>query len=102
MIRNFKKKFEKSVNRDWYKSYNKASDYFNKNIDAINNKYPGNFDMHFTTKTGQKYLKEVNDMWQKAYSKALIEDFGKEPISKGEDWVKNMPFMDMYLEDLKS
>ena len=95
------RKFERKVDENWYKSYNRASDYFNKNIDTINKKYPEGFDEHFTTKRGQQYLREVNDMWQKAYSKALIEDFGKAPISKGTDWVKNAPFMDSYLDDLR-
>ena len=94
-------KFEKNVNENWLKSYNRATDYFNKNIGTINKKYKGGFDEHFTTKKGQQYLREVNDMWQKAYSKALIEDFGKAPISKGTDWVKNAPFMDSYLDDLR-
>lgn len=35
-------------------------------------------------------------MWKREYSKALLEDFGPEPISKGKEWVENAPFMNDY------
>ena len=92
------KKFKAKVNRSWYKSYNKATAEFNRDIQVINKKYEGvTFDEAFSTPKGKRYLKEVNDMWQKHYADALISDFGKEPITNGQDWVKNAPLMNSYM-----
>lgn len=92
-------KFQENVNRNWTKPYNRATDQFNESLKAINKKYENDhFNGDFSSKRGQQYVKEVSSTWQKAYSKALIEDFGPDPVSRGEDWVKNAPFMDMYDE----
>ena len=91
------RKFQSNVNKNWDKSYNKAAEKFNLDIGKINKKYENDeFDADFSTKRGQQYVKEVNSTWQKRYSQVLLEDFGPEPISKGKDWVKNVPMMDTY------
>ena len=95
-------KFYNNVNRNWHESYNRATDQFNKNIDSINEKYKNDkFDDTFPTKRGQQYVKEVSAMWKREYSKALLEDFGPEPISKGKEWVENAPLMNDYDEFIK-
>lgn len=95
-------KFYDNVNRNWTKSYNRAADQFNKNIHGINEKYKNDkFDDTLSSKRGQQYAKEVSAMWKREYSKALLEDFGSEPISKGEEWVKNAPLMNTYDEFIK-
>ena len=92
------RKFESNVRTNWHKSYNKAAEKFNTDMDKINERYKNDdFTNGFSSKRGQAYVKEVNSMWQKHYSEALLEDFGPEPISKGKDWVKNAPMMNEYL-----
>lgn len=85
------KKFEKNVENKWVKSYNKATDVFNSKVGEINKKYGDK-----ATVDNKKYIKEVGKLWTDTYSKRLVSDFGPEPISKGNDWVKNAPFMNMY------
>ena len=91
------RKFQSNVSKNWTKSYNKATDKFNVDLHKINDKYKDDkFDDEFSTERGQQYIKELSSTWKKHYSQALLEDFGPEPISKGKDWVKNMPMMDDY------
>lgn len=86
-------KFQNRVEKNWSKPYNKATDKFNRKLEKINKKYEhadlgGN---HFTTRAGQRYIREVGKTWQDLYKDALISEFGREPISNGKDWVENMP-----------
>lgn len=96
------REFYSNVYKNWTNSYNKATDKFNADVHKINDKYKDDkFDDNFSTKRGQQCIKELNSMWQKHYSQALLDDFGPEPISKGKDWVKNAPMMDSYAQFIK-
>lgn len=95
------RKFNNNVNTNWWKAYNKANEPFNANINAINEKYKdSDFRNGFATKEGIKYLNEVNDLWTTSYTKALSDMFGKHPVEKSMDWVKNAPFMDTYYSEI--
>jgi hypothetical protein len=80
-----------NVSSNWYKSYNKATDEFNIKINEINSRF-GNK----ATTDNKKYVAAVGKEWTNLYSKALISDFGSDPITKGTEWVANAPFMDVY------
>jgi hypothetical protein len=68
----------------------------------LNKKYEdADFSENFNSEAGIQYLKDVNEMWQKEYKKALINKFGKDPINNAEDWVRTMPFMDMYVSEIE-
>lgn len=68
----------------------------------VNEKYKNDkFDDDFSTKRGQQYVKEIDDIWQKEYRKALIEDFGPDPITKGMDWVERAPLLNEYSQYIK-
>jgi len=93
--------FNRNVANNWWKAYNKANEPFNANISAINEKYKdSDFRNGFATKEGIKYLNEVNDLWTTSYTKALEDMFGKHPVEKSMDWVKNAPFMDTYYSEI--
>ena len=86
-----REKMAANVERNWYKSYNSAADVFESKLSSINKKYgaDGRTD-------NKQYMREVGKAWKDAYSKALIRDFGPDPVTNGKDWVKNAPFMDDY------
>lgn len=93
------KAFDKNVNKNWAKSYNRATDQFNQDIKKLNAKYKGQ-DLgwdgrKFTTSAGKKYAQEAGAHWQRLYSNALISDFGSSPKT-GKRWINNMPMMNMY------
>lgn len=92
--------FEKNVHKNWWKSYNKASHKFNEKIEEINEKYKNkDIGYPYDSPDGQKYIKEVSDMWIGFYSDVLIEDFGSHPSTEvGSSWIKNAPCMDMYYD----
>lgn len=95
-------KFYRNVQNNWYGSYNKAAEKFNPQLEKVNEKYKNDkFDDNFSTKRGQQYVKELDDIWQKEYRKALIEDFGPDPITKGMDWVERAPFLNGYSQYIK-
>lgn len=79
------------LSRNWYKSYNKAADKMDVEIDRINKKYGDKASIK-----NKAYLKEMGESWTKLYSDQLIKDFGTNPIDNGKDWVRNTPFMDSY------
>lgn len=96
------KKFEENFSKNWHNSYNKATDEFNSKIGGINKKHTDiDIGDPSKSKNNYKYVKEVNDMWVKAYSKALLSDFGEHPVNKGKDWVNNAPFMNMYESEME-
>lgn len=93
------KKFEANVAYNWHKAYNEAANIMNEKIPQINEKYKGasaDPDRKTIRKIDKEYVAAMGKTWTDIYSKALIDRFGKEPISNGKDWVKNAPFMDMY------
>lgn len=95
-------KFYRNVQNNWYGSYNKAAEKFNPQLEKVNEKYKNDkFDDDFSTKRGQQYVKEIDDIWQKEYRKALIEDFGPDPITKGMDWVERAPLLNEYSQHIK-
>ena len=94
------KQFAKDLDKNWGKVYSSATDEFNKKLETINKKYKNvDFTNGFDTSEGRRYVSEVGKCWTGVYSKALISTFGREPISNGKDWVKSMPFMDMYAKE---
>ena len=92
-------KFDKKINDDWWIYYNKATYKFTSTLDRINDKYKDDvFDEYFTSPRGQQYVKEVCTAWQKCYGDVLISDIGKHPLTNSEDWVRNAPLMNMYVD----
>lgn len=83
-----------NVAKNWYKSYNKSADSFESQLEIINNKFGDK-----ATIKNKEYVKAVGKAWTDTYSKQLIKDFGRDPVTNGEDWVKNAPFMDAYDND---
>lgn len=91
------KRFERNVSENWHKSYNKAAEIHNEELKKINEKYKdANLNREKPLKIDRDYVKAVNKTWVETYSKVLLQDFGTEPISKGKEWVKKAPFMNMY------
>lgn len=94
---------ERSYENNWWKSYNTASDEFNRRIDGINQKYKG---LNFNDPTNRdehiKYVKEVNEMWKDVYTDVLLTDYGRSAIDGGIEWVNNAVAMNQYEDDLKS
>ena len=93
------KEFEKHFRKDWYKSYNRASDRMNRKLTEINKKYDGkvNLDTDLHGKNTQKYLREVHKAWTDIYTDELNKDFGSS-ISNGYAYMANAPFMMMYVD----
>jgi hypothetical protein len=85
------KEMEANVSKNWVKSYNKAAETWNSQIDAINKKFGDKADVN-----NKEYMKAVGKSWTDTYSKQLISDFGRDPLNNGTSWVKNAPFMDSY------
>lgn len=97
--------------RNWYKSYNAASNRFNSKINEINERHPsgargekygwdssGNIDYHL--KAGQDYIKEIDSTWRAIYSDE-IKKHHKASLTTGYDWIANTYGMDMYSDYLK-
>ena len=80
-----------NVTRNWYKSHNKAADKFDSQLETINKQFGDKADVN-----NKDYIKAVGKAWTDTYSKQLLKDFGRDPVTNGEDWVKNAPFMDAY------
>lgn len=93
--------FNQNVKDNWYKPYNKASKSFNKNLESINSRY-SKLDVNdageYTTLEGYNYIKEIDNLWQTAYSQALLSEFGEHPTF-GKKWVEEAPFMDSYIPE---
>ena len=86
------KKAQKDIDRGkWYKTYNKATDEFNKKIEALNQKYDGK------GVENKAYVKAVNKLWNDLYSDAVKKTYG----NVNEDTIRSFPFYDQYLEYLK-
>lgn len=91
-------KFNKKIDAKWLKAYNKAASQQNKALKKINKKYSSDEKdlSHLNDPRVQAYLKEAGDSWTSKYKKQLIRQIGKDPINKGEAWVKNMPYFNDY------
>lgn len=65
------------IDNDYYKIYNKSAEYFNRRIDAINDKYPENVkffeddDFVIPTAAGKKYLDEVYKLNKESFNYAV-------------------------------
>lgn len=76
-------------------TYNEAVRRNQANLDAINKKYNGkdlSYDSttnRYTSKEGQKYLKEIEAAWKKTYSQT-VKDVANKYETIGEDYVKNL------------
>lgn len=91
--------FDRHFSKDWYKSYNRAADRWNSEVDEINKKHSkANLDNLDSTDT-QKYIKECHETWTKIYSEELIKDFG-ESVENGYGYVIGAPFMSTFIDAL--
>ena len=81
------------VQKNWLNSYNKAADTFNSKINDINARLKKEFGDK-ANENHKEYRQAVGKEWMNIYSKQLISDFGRDPVTNGEDWVKGAPFMD--------
>lgn len=98
--------FGKNLDKNWWKSYNKAADIHNEEIKRINEKYADldkkrfwEKDYKYTkadkadAKRFNAYLKEYDTTWRNTYSNVLLSDFG-EDVFFGKRYIDVMPFMD--------
>jgi hypothetical protein len=85
-------RFERNYAENWINTWNSASDIFNVRIQDINDKYGAPNESEATYK---KYIKEVNDMWQKTYSRVLLSEFGEHP-EVGKRWLNSAYGYTMY------
>ena len=85
-------RFERNYAENWMNAWNSASDIFNVRVQDINDKYgaPNESEAKY-----KKYIKEVNDMWQKAYSRVLLSEFGEHP-EVGKRWLNSAYGYTMY------
>ena len=89
--------FNEKYKKNFVKSYNEATNKFNRDIKGINEKYKNvTFDENFSTKEGQEYVKEVSAMWKKHYRDSLYKNVGEGTRNIGKDWVENASFMNEY------
>ncbi len=90
------KKFNKRKSR-WIDAYNDATDIFNSKINDLNNKY---LDVDFkdskNKKQYEKYNKEAAKLWSDSYKEMAINIIGKDPVTKGYEYIDKLPFMHMY------
>lgn len=91
------KKFKRKREAAWVDAYNDATNVFNSNIDRLNAKYDSiDFTKPKNAKIQAKYQKEVGKMWTDAYKESAIKHIGKDPETKGYEYVNNLPMMNMY------
>ena len=72
-----------------------------RETERINNKKKyknASFDDTYSTKLGQEYVKEFNDVWRREYTTALQNRFGP---YLGQEYIDNAPFMNMYEQYIK-
>ena len=90
------KDFEKKVNKNWVKTYNKATKQFNVDIQKLNSNPKYSNDKLNDPKVHKAYMKEVSNLWKKLYSDQMKKDFGDHPDSKAKDWQSSVPFYNNY------
>lgn len=100
------KKVEKGQSRGkWTRTYNKASNEFNRQIQNLNSKYEGE-DLGYNERTdryegemGRKYVNEVSDLWKSIYMDEAKNKYTEAYELLGEEWLKNyLPLYAMYDE----
>lgn len=79
-------------------SYNKAADTFNSKIGELNDRLRKELGDKANV-DNKEYRQAVGKAWRDIYSKQLVSDFGRDPVTNGEDWVNGAPFMDTYVDD---
>ncbi len=91
----------KRLRKKWLASYNRTANHMNNGVfERINKKYEnedlgGDLEKAFSTKAGQKYIKELDKEWRSAYVSELRKD-NPELFEYGEKWVATAPFMNEY------
>ena len=82
--------FEKRATRGWTKAYNRSADEFEGTLRDIHEKAK-----HTKPNSPERkaLMQEAGKKWKEIYSKNLVRDIGKEPISNGTNWVEHAPFM---------
>lgn len=82
--------FERKATNGWTKAYNQSADEFESILHDVHEKFK-------RTKPNsperKALMREAGKKWKDIYSKNLIRDIGKEPISNGTDWIEHAPFM---------
>tara|TARA_R110000822_G_scaffold137335_4_gene274777 strand:+ start:754 stop:1095 length:342 start_codon:yes stop_codon:yes gene_type:complete len=74
------KNYDKTVNKNWYKTYNNAADYANSHlIPAINKKYNGSDVSDNTKGVGKKFMDEYNTKFNKVWAKEIQKMYGDRP-----------------------
>lgn len=82
---------------NWVDVYNNAADIFDSKINDLNDKYS---DVDFTDpknkKKYDKYNKEAGKLWSDSYKEMAIKNIGKDPVTKGYEYIDELPYMHMY------
>lgn len=82
---------------NWVDVYNNAADIFDSKINDLNDKYS---DVDFTDpknkKQYDKYNKEAGKLWSDSYKEMAIKNIGKDPVTKGYEYIDELPYMYMY------
>lgn len=80
-------RLKKEFRKNYIGTYNRATARFNNKIDEINKKYPSHtLGTNFSTTQGQKYVKDVDNLWKKSYADAIKDDYSLNEIKNGEEW----------------
>lgn len=88
--------FDSHFYKDWYKSYNRAAERINPELNKLNKKHKNaNLDDINSADT-QKYIRECHEVWTKIYSEELLKDFG-ESVEDGYGYILGAPFMDTFI-----
>lgn len=94
---------KRRLRKKWSRSYNQTVDRANKEgYPKINKRYEnidiwGNDEKPYSTKMGQKYIKEIDKEWRTSYVESLKRN-QPELFEMGENWVSEAPFMNMFMK----
>lgn len=94
------RKAKRQLKKD-IKQFNKRKsnwvDVFDSKINDLNDKYS---DVDFTDpknkKQYDKYNKEAGKLWSDSYKEMAIKNIGKDPVTKGYEYIDGLPYMHMY------
>lgn len=94
------RKAKRQLKKD-IKQFNKRKsnwvDVFDSKINDLNDKYS---DVDFTDpknkKQYDKYNKEAGKLWSDSYKEMAIKNIGKDPVTKGYEYIDELPYMHMY------
>lgn len=85
------KKWDKNTSRNWWKAYNDAADYSNKNfIDKLNKKYDWTKNDENTKKAYKAYVTEYANGFNSILEKSYRDTFGDRPSDP--DAIQKLPF----------